>query len=158
MGLMCDGEILGRGDKKLPKGCGGVSGHSLESFFTKTLQRFAYYGDAESTAEVHAHLESLQSEVAARPMSNKSSRKSMMAEKDPEEDKDTDEDDDEDGQSNVQKEGATGDELTIEKLRISFAEMAASNADKDKAIAKAQANEKKMVEEIERLRQALNER
>mmetsp|Transcript_414 Transcript_414/g.588 ORF Transcript_414/g.588 Transcript_414/m.588 type:complete len:687 (-) Transcript_414:43-2103(-) len=158
LGLKSDGKILGGGDKKLPKGCGDFSGHSLESFFTKTFQRFAYYGDAESTAEVHAHLESLQSEVAARPMSNKSSRKSMMAEKDPEEDKDTDEDDDEDGQSNVQKEGATGDELTIEKLRISFAEMAASNADKDKAIAKAQANEKKMVEEIERLRQALNER
>ena len=41
LGLKSDGEILGGGDKKIPKGCNEFSGHSLDSFFTKSLQRYA---------------------------------------------------------------------------------------------------------------------
>jgi hypothetical protein len=40
-GLKSDGEILGGGDKKIPQGCREFSGHSLDSFFTKSLQRYA---------------------------------------------------------------------------------------------------------------------
>jgi len=66
--LKSDGEILGMGNKKLPKGCGSRSGHTLESFFSKSLQKFSYYGDVESTTEVEAHIKKLKQEVDSRPL------------------------------------------------------------------------------------------
>jgi hypothetical protein len=68
LGLKSDGEILGGGDKKIPKGCDKVSGHSLDSFFTKSLQRYAYYNDTEGFPIVKAHLDKLKEEVASRPL------------------------------------------------------------------------------------------
>jgi hypothetical protein len=68
LGLKSDGEILGGGDKKIPKGCGGFSGHSLDSFLTKSLQRYAYYKDTESLTLVKAHLDKLKEEVSSRPL------------------------------------------------------------------------------------------
>ena len=66
LGLESDGEMLGRGDKKIPKGCREFSGHSLDSFFTKSLQRYAYYNDTEGFPLVKAHLDKLKTEVDER--------------------------------------------------------------------------------------------
>ena len=68
LGLKSDGDILGGGDKKIPKGCSDFSGHSLDSFLTKSLQRYAYYNDTEGFPLVKAHLEKLKQEVASRPL------------------------------------------------------------------------------------------
>ena len=68
LGLKSDSDLLGGGDKKLPKGCGQFTGHSLDSFFTKSLQRYAYYKDTEGFAQVNAHLDKLKEEVASRPL------------------------------------------------------------------------------------------
>ena len=69
LGLKSDGDILGGGDKNLPKGCNQFSGHLIDSFFTKSLQRFAWYNDAEGFAQVKAHLDELKEEVDKRPLS-----------------------------------------------------------------------------------------
>ena len=55
--------MLGRGDKKIPKGCREFSGHSLD---TKSLQRYAYYNDTEGFPLVKAHLDKLKTEVDER--------------------------------------------------------------------------------------------
>ena len=60
LGLKSDGEILSGVDKKLPKGCGGFTGHSLDSFFTKSLERYAYSNDTEGFPLVEAHINKLK--------------------------------------------------------------------------------------------------
>lgn len=60
LGLSSRDDILGRGDKKLPKCCGQFSGHSLDSFFTKSLERYASYNDAKGFAQVKFHLDKLK--------------------------------------------------------------------------------------------------
>ena len=68
LSLTSSGEILGRGDKKLPKGCGPFHGHSLDSFFTKSLEKIRYYRDAGFTSvRVEEHLKKLKREVDERP-------------------------------------------------------------------------------------------
>ena len=64
--LESDVGILGEDDKKLPRGCGDFSGHSLDSFFTKIQKAIAYYNDTESLAEVEAHLDKVKKEVDER--------------------------------------------------------------------------------------------
>jgi hypothetical protein len=68
LGLQSDGEILSGVDKKLPKGCSQFTGHSLDSFFTKSLESYAYYNDTEGFPLVEAHLNKLKEEVDSRPL------------------------------------------------------------------------------------------
>jgi len=46
--------------EKLPKGCGPFSGHSFDSLFEKSLERFAYYSDSENVTTIKTHLDSLK--------------------------------------------------------------------------------------------------
>ena len=41
---------------------------TLESFFTKSLDKFPYFHDAESTAEAEGHLKKFKHEVDERPL------------------------------------------------------------------------------------------
>ena len=66
LGLKSDGEILCGCDNKIPIGCGPVTGHTLDSFFTKSLQRYAHYNDTEGFPLVKAHLDKLKAEVDER--------------------------------------------------------------------------------------------
>ena len=52
-------------DKKLPKGCNEFSGHSIASFFDKSLERYDWYGDEEGLLQVKTHLEKLRKKIEA---------------------------------------------------------------------------------------------
>ena len=52
--------------EKLPKGCGGFSGHSFDSLFSKSLERFAFYNDSANLAKIKTHFDSLKATLDAR--------------------------------------------------------------------------------------------
>ena len=53
--------------KKLPKGCKDFYGHSFDSLFSKSLERFAFYNDSANLAKIKTHLDSLKAAIDARP-------------------------------------------------------------------------------------------
>ena len=145
--LKSDGEILGRGDKKLPKGCDKFSGHSLESFFTKTLEKFPHFGDAESTAEVEAHIKKLKREVDERPLVEglkASSRKSIKAEQD-----EPDDDSADDADSHSSK-----DISELDSLRLLLKEKDKIIEEKDRVIEEKDAHITSILEEIALLKRS----
>jgi hypothetical protein len=106
LGLKSDGEILGGVDKKLPKGCGPFTGHSLDTFFTKSLERYAYYNDTEGFLLVEAHLNKLKEEVDSRALvvtAKGATVRSSIKEEDKEEDMGEDKEEDKEEMENGMK-------------------------------------------------------
>ncbi|GMI19581.1 hypothetical protein TeGR_g4822 [Tetraparma gracilis] len=58
-------------DKKLPKGCGRFTGHSLASALERFIERFAFYGDTPELQQVRAHLTALAQQIKAATPSRK---------------------------------------------------------------------------------------
>jgi len=53
--------------EKLPKGCVQFSGHTFDSLFSKSLERFAFYYNSANLAKIKTHLDSLKAALDARP-------------------------------------------------------------------------------------------
>ena len=152
LSLTSSGEILGRGDKKLPKGCGPFHGHSLDSFFTKSLEKFRYYRDAGITSvRVEEHLKKLKREVDERPkldaldkklktMTSKNLRKMMLGKNQglqKVDEKEEESDDKSDGEGKDKDTVAELRALVTEKdeaIADAFAEKKTAIAERDKAI------------------------
>ncbi|GMI05781.1 hypothetical protein TrRE_jg10106 [Triparma retinervis] len=81
LSLESSGSLLGGLDKKLPKGCGEFTGHSLDSFFSKSLDRYARLNGSLLTEEyvrVKEHLEGLRKDVAGREGAEKLEREGAL--------------------------------------------------------------------------------
>ena len=53
--------------EKLPKGCKDCYGHSFDSLFSKSLERFAFYNDSANLAKIKTHLDSFKAAIDTRP-------------------------------------------------------------------------------------------
>ena len=109
----------------------------------RSLEKFAYYGDAESQAEVEGLLKSLQQEVDARPFVDglkATSSKSTNANQKGEEDR-------------IDNDNVDSGSSLRSMLSVKEDELAKMAAEKEIAVKEA----KVMAEEINRLKEALGE-
>mmetsp|Transcript_16944 Transcript_16944/g.34881 ORF Transcript_16944/g.34881 Transcript_16944/m.34881 type:complete len:667 (+) Transcript_16944:181-2181(+) len=136
--LTSDGDILGRGDKKLPKGCGSFSRHSLESFFEKSLQKLPYFGDERCMTPVVDHLKALRAEVNNRELSSFSSLSDVILTPSS-------------SPARIHREFVDGPASEINKLRDVIAEH-------EKTIAMIMLENKELIQEKDGLKLALEEK
>ena len=66
LSLGADNELFAREDRKLPAGCGSVTGHSLDRFFEKAVEQYRWFGDDEGLGEVEAHLAAVKIAVNSK--------------------------------------------------------------------------------------------